>query len=276
MSPNASEARGFSLAEVLVALAVAGVLGVAVVRFYKDSYRTFSVQEQVTERDQNAHYVVNKFVEILQQAGAGLPDTGWSVITLPGGNLNIGVNPRGAEHFNGIAAAASNFVTVADAAPFKNTGNVLLNTTHVLIDFANPASATRRYAIDLAYNQLGFVNGIKDNSTRMDSIRLTTAVSLAVGDRVFGYREDLYLLSGGNLVVRPNGSPAAEMVLAENIDSLAFSFLDARGNPTTDWRIMRSASFAVRARTPRPDPRLPPPGYRRIVLPMNVSLRGRI
>jgi hypothetical protein len=257
-------------------MAVATILGVAVIRFYKDSFKTYSSQEQIAERNQNAHYVVNKFVEVLQQAGAGLPDTGWTVITLPGGNLNIGVNPRGAESFTGAPTALSRFVPIGDAAPFKNTGNVLLNTTHILFHNAIPRGPVTRVPIDLAYNSLGFVNGVKDNPAGLDSLRLTWSVSLSLGDRIYGYREDQYVLSGGNLLLRPNGNIAEQMVLAENIDSLGFTFRDARGNATTDWRVMRSASFAVRARTPRPDPKLPPPGYRKITLPMNVILRGRI
>ena len=69
-------------------------------------------------------------------------------------------------------------------------------------------------------------------------------MTLAVGDRIFGYREDYYLLSGGNLIIQPNGDAAAQMVLAENIDSLGVTFRNATGGATTLWKDMRSASFA--------------------------------
>ena len=259
-----------------MALVVAVILGLVGVRFYKDSFRTYSLQEQVSERDMNAHFVVTRIGDVLQQAGSSLPDSGWNVVTLPGGALNIGINPRGAEHFVTVAAASSSFIAVSDASMFANTGNVQLNTTHILIDFADPAKAIARYAVDAGYNSLGFRNGIKDNAAGMDSIRITAAVSLAMGDRVFGYREDRYVLSGGNLIVRPNGSTAGQMLLAENIDSLGVTFRDAQGRTTTSWPAMRSASVSVRARTPRPDPRLPPPGYRTVTLPMNIILRNRI
>lgn len=267
---------GFTIIEVIIAMVVATLLGVAVVRFYKDSYKTFSLQEQSAERDQNAHFLVNRFVEVLQQAGSALPDTGWTVIPGSGGVLTIGVNPRGAEHFNGTNTAFSNYIAVANATLFTNTANVLLNTSHVLIDYADPSVATARYAIDAGYNSLGFVKGVKNNSAGMDSLRVTTAVKLSVGDRIYGYREDQYVLVAGNLVIRPNGSTTGQMVLAENIDSVGFTFLDSRGIRTTAWRTMRSAAFTVRARTAKPDPKLPPPGYRKISLPMNVILRNRI
>lgn len=280
MSPSGSDTRpaegGFTLIEVVVTMVVASILGVAVVRFYKDSYKAYSVQEETAERDLNAHFVVNKFVEVFQQAGSALPDSGWTVLRRSGTALVVGVNPRGAEQFNGQAASLNNFISVSDAKQFANSANVLLNTTHVLVDYADPDEATEKVAIDEAYNSRGFVKGVKDNASGLDSIRVMSAVRLAVGDRIYGYREDHYLLDNGNLTIRPNGSVAAQMVLAENIDSLGVTFLDAAGRATTVWRNMRSAALTVRARTTRADPRLPPPGYRKITLPMNVILRNRI
>lgn len=279
MSPSVSErpARGFTLVEVMVTLVVATLLGTAVIRFYKDSYRTYSTQEQVSERDQNAHFVVTRFADLLQQSGSVLPESGWTVISQSSGALIVGLNPRGAEQFNGYAAGSSNFIPVGDAGQFANTANVQLNTSHVLVDFSNPASATVKLAIDGGYNSGGFVKGIKDNPTGLDSIRVTAPVALSVGDRIFAYREDHYLLTGGNLVIRPNGSTASEMVLAEHIDSLGFTFRDAKGNSTTSWKAMRSASFVVRARTSKVDPKLKTNGgYRLITLPMNVILRNKV
>ena len=141
-SPARSES-GFTLAEIVVAMVVASILVVGVVRFYKDSYKAYSISEQLAERDQNAHFVLNRFVEVLQQAGSSLPDTGWASLSKSGSTLIVGVNPRGAEHFVSVAAGYNNFVAVSDAAKFTNTSNVLLNTTHVLIDYARPHQADR-------------------------------------------------------------------------------------------------------------------------------------
>jgi type II secretory pathway pseudopilin PulG len=273
--PARAPAGGFTLVEILVGLVVGALVVVVAVKFYKDSYRTYSLQDQLQERDQNAHFVVNKFVEMLQQAGASLPDSGWTVISQAGGSTTIGMNPRSAEQFNGVDLANSYFIPVSDALQWTNSGNVLLNINHVLIDFSDPSSATRKYVIDAGYNSGGFANGIKNNPIGMDSIRITSRVRLTIGDRIYGYREDQFLLSGANLVVRPNGSSTAQMVLAENIDSLGIVFRGRNGAATTSWDQMRSASVTVRARTAHSDPRLPRDGYRKITLPMNVIMRNR-
>ncbi len=267
---------GFSMMELMVTMVVAVILGVTVVRFYKDSYHTYSMQEQIADRNQNAHFVLSKLVEVLQQAGSALPDTGWNVITISSGIITIGINPRGAEQFNGQDTPLGPFVAVSNAAQFKNSSNVLINTTHVLISYALSGKATEKIAIDDAYNSGGFVAGIKDNATGMDSIKLKSDVDLDVGDKIYGYREDQYVLSGGDLIIRPNADPTLDMVLAESIDSIGFTFLTRLGAKTTNWKMMKSASIVVRARTERVDAHLSPPDYHKISLPMNIMLRNKV
>jgi prepilin-type N-terminal cleavage/methylation domain-containing protein len=278
-APGRSPDGGFTLLELLIAM-VAGVLVTGgLVRFYKDSYRAYSMQDQIQERDQNAHYVVTRLTEILQQSGSGLPDTGWDMITLPGGGItSIATNPRNAMQFISYGLAGSQYVPVSDASQWKSVGNVLLNVRYALIDYANIARPTVKIGIDTLYNASGFSKGVKDNASGMDSIRLVAAVTLSVGDRVYGYREDQYLLGGAagtDLIIRPNGNAAEQMVLAENIDSLGFTFRNSAGAVVTTWKTMRSASLRVRARTAMPDKRIAGL-YRKLTLPMNVILRNRI
>jgi hypothetical protein len=264
------------LIELLITMVVAVLLGVALVRFYKDSSHAYSMQDQIADRNQNAQFTLNKMVELLQQAGSVLPDTGWPVIKVASGALTVGLNPRGAQQYNATDTPLSNFIPVMDGSKFVNTGNVLLNTTHVLVQFADPSKAVQKLNIDLGYNGNGFSAGVKSSGTGFDSVRVTTAIDLSVGDRIYGYREDEYSLSGSDLVIRPNGNAALQMVLSENIDSIGFTFLTAIGGATPNWKWMRSASITVRARTEKPDPKLPAPGYHKISLPMNVILRNKI
>lgn len=271
-------APGFTLIETLIAMVASVIIGVGVVRFYKDSYHAYSLQDQMQDRDQNAHFVVTRFTEIMQQAGSGLPDTGWTVVSQAAGVTTVAVNPRNAIQFVGTDTPNSQFIPISDATQWQSTGNVMLNVAYVLIDFADPAKAIIKRAIDTAYNVNGYVKGIKDMPAGMDTLRITLAVDLSVGDRVYGYREDQYLLAGTpktDLVLRPDGNAAAQMVLAENIDSLAFTFKDATGATTASWKSMRSAQITVRARTAISDPRVAG-GYRKITLPMNVILRNRL
>lgn len=266
---------GFSLLEACVAVGLSLLLGLIVHRFYRDAFHTYGQQEQIEERNQNANFTVSKMVEVLQQAGYGLPDTGFVSMTYVTGVLTLGKNPSGVQQFIGNNPPLQRYVRVDDATQFRTSSSPMLSVTHILVDYAGPP-APEKFQIDTNYNSSGFTKGLKNNTKGHDSIYLTTSVNLNVGDIVYGYREDQYLLQNDSLVVRPNGSATAQMVLAENIDSLGFTFLNAAGNPTTDWKAMRSASFTVRARTGRKDPRLKPPAYHKISLPMNVILRNKV
>jgi prepilin-type N-terminal cleavage/methylation domain-containing protein len=284
MSPSASDhsqARtrdgeaAFTLVEVMMAIVISSILGVTLIRFYKDSYRTYSQQEQVADRNLNGHYLVNKLVEVLQQAGSALPDTAWNVITVSGGTLTVAVNPRGAQELIAFDLPPSKRIPVSDASLYANTGNVMLNTNKVLIDYALAGKTSILCVIDQSLGSGGFVKGIKDTPTG-DTIAVQTVVDLSPGDKVFGYREDQYLLSGSDLIIRPDNNSAAQMVLAENIDSLGITFLNRAGGVTASWKTMKSASILVRARTEKKDPKLKPPNYHKISIPMNVMLRNKI
>ncbi len=266
---------GFTLLEVSIAIALSLGVGLIAHRFYRDSFHAYSMQEQIEERNQNANFTVSKLVEVMQQVGAGLPDTGWTTLTYSSGILKVGSNPTGVEQFVGNNPASMKYIRVDDASRFKSSTSPMLTPTHVLVKYASGAT-TLKFQIDTNFNDSSFIKGLKNNAAGYDSLRLTANVDLGVGDLVYGYREDHYLLTGDSLVVRPNGSLASQMVLAENIDSLGFTFRNSSGSATTIWKTMRSVSVSVRARTSKIDRHLKPPGYRKITLPMNVILRNKV
>jgi prepilin-type N-terminal cleavage/methylation domain-containing protein len=261
MWPSGSSVRsGFSLLEVLVALAAAGILLFGLTRFFKDSSHAYDMQSQIAERNQNAHFSVDFLTEALQESGANLPDTGIALITpsgaLPCGSITLGVNPRGGLYFISSASPANLFkVPVADTSSFEEA-------EYVLVDYLSPARATIKRPI----------SGKKKGAAgALDTLLLSIPLpyQLGIGDIVYAYKEDVLALSGGNLTV--DG-----VVVAENIDSLKFNFYDAARTATTAWSRMRSARIDVTARTARPDPGLSGDGYRRLSLNMTVFLRSRI
>jgi type II secretory pathway pseudopilin PulG len=279
MSPNDSSVKlhsqkGFTLVELGIVAVLSLIVGVTVVRFYRDSYHTYSMQEQIEERNQNANFTVSKMVEIMQQAGAYLPDSGWAAIRDSSKIIILGSNPGEVTQFIGTNPSSSQFVRLDDVSTLRNSSQPLLTSTHILVDTLGTGKIGK-FAIDTNYGSNGFVKGLKDKASGGDSLRLVSAVDLRLGDWVYGYREDQYLISTDSLVIRPNGNKTFQMVLAENIDSLGFTFRDIKGNPTTLWKDMRSVSLVVRAKTSKRDPRIPKPGYHLITLPMNVILRNK-
>lgn len=268
MSRKNSSQSGFSLLESVVGLGAGAILLVVATRFYKDSYRTYNLQEQVAERNQNAHYTVKKITEVLQQAGSDLPASGWDVITASGSPpiITVGSNPRGGVQFITSVAPAppTNKIPVSDTANFSKA-------THVLVDYLAAGVATVKAPIT---NRIaGIAAG--DPDTLVISPGLTTPLS--VGDMVYAYRIDAYLVSGTNLILRPEGDATKDMVLAENIDSLGVTFKKTDATTATTWSNMRSAVLGVRARTAVRDPRIKADsGYHKIRMTMNLLLRNKI
>ena len=142
------ECRGFTLMEVAVALAASGILLVGLARFFKDFNRSFNTQEQVSDRDLNAHYAVKRLSEALMAAGSGLPSKDWNLLTLPGGNPGnrfiLGVNPQGGVQYLPADIAGLVDVAVDDAKGFTKA-------TAVLADPQDPGLPSFKVSIATAF-----------------------------------------------------------------------------------------------------------------------------
>ena len=86
--------RGLTLIELLVGIAVSGVLIIGLVRFFKDSHRAVDSQDQLAERNQNLAYVLKKLSDRLMEAGSALPDSAWPVINISPSCLRIASTRR--------------------------------------------------------------------------------------------------------------------------------------------------------------------------------------
>jgi prepilin-type N-terminal cleavage/methylation domain-containing protein len=265
-SGHGGPCRGFTLMEVAVTVAASGILLVGLARFFKDFNRSFNTQEQVSDRDLNAHYTVKRLSEALMSAGSSLPSENWNLLTFPDGNpgdhIVLGVNPQGGVQYLPADIVALKDVPVEDAKGF-------LKATAVLADPQDPALPTLKVAIDLAYNSSGFVKGVKTTGSTA-VLHLVSGLTLRAGDAVYAYDEEDYRLLNGNLMLD-------NMVLAENIQSLAFTAYATNQTLNDLWSSMRSIKIKVTARTRNRDPRyLNNGGFRTIDLSMDVLLRNRI
>jgi prepilin-type N-terminal cleavage/methylation domain-containing protein len=263
---DSDTSRGFTLVEVTVALVASGILIVGLARFFKSFSRSFNAQEQVSDRDLNAHYAVKRLSEALMSAGSNLPAKNWPIITLPSGNpgsvIRIGVNPRGGVEYLSAPLAGALEVPVQDAKGFAKA-------TAILADPQDPLLSTAMVSINQAYSINGFVNGIKPIGDEA-ILRLASPVTLQAGDAVYAYDIDEYSLLNGNLMLD-------KMVLAENIQSLSFTAYTVGQVKTTAWSSMRSAKISVTGRTRSADPAVKiNGGYRLIDLSMDVLLRNRL
>lgn len=71
---SADEQRGFTLVELLIAMAIASVLGMAGVSLFSTSNWAYKVNEDVAEAQQNARVSMERLTKDIRAAGFGLPD----------------------------------------------------------------------------------------------------------------------------------------------------------------------------------------------------------
>jgi prepilin-type N-terminal cleavage/methylation domain-containing protein len=256
---------GFTLVEVLVTLIVSGILIVIASRTFRDFNHSFNLQGQISERDMNGHFALKRLSEALMEAGANLPTHGWNEIVLPEGNpgkrVLITVNPEGGLLYI-TAPVVSVELTINDPEGFHNASSILVVPEDKT---AVPYSVD----IDSKYNANGFVNGIKASPTST-VFRFSSTLNLAVSDAVYACDTEDYRLIDNKLMLD-------DMVLAEDIDDISFTFYSSEKKETDKWSEMRSGRIEVISRTRLPDPHLDKNGgYRKLTLSTGVLLRNKL
>ena len=253
---------GFTLMEVLIGVAVSGMLVLVVTRFFNDSHRAYNLQERLADRDANAQYVLKRLEERIMEAGANLPESGWPVIK-PGrdevSGFSMVINPHGGTQTFYSDVPASILVPIDDEAPFRNATAVLI--------LRGDKSVTK---VDIAtgYNMGAWSKGLKKGTAGPDTLRLAAPASFASGDALYAFSNEAYIIAGTDLSM-------GGMVLAENIEAVSLNFYDSTGSTTSDWNLMHSAKVSVTARTHMPDPGYQGDGYRRVTMNSEIRLRNR-
>lgn len=261
--------NGFTLIEVLIAVAISGIVVLGLARLYTAGLWSYNLQEQITDMHQNAHYTIKRLTEEMMQAGVDLPEKKLNVITRnPGDNDSVSllVNPRaGSYTFSANYNTTNQFIQLDDASGFAGADSV--------IKWKKSDSTTAFLRINTSYNTGNFVKGVNVASTP-DSIKLTADATFLSGDIIYPCFTRRYYRNGMNLCLNTNTN-----ILAENIDSLGIWFYDKNKSATNNWDNILFGRIFVRARTSLPDKGYRHPtfndGYRRVALSMDFRLRNK-
>ncbi len=263
MSPRNSE-RGLTLIEVTIGLVISGILLGSLVRLFRDSHRSFDLQEQLADRNQTLLYVAKRLGDRLMEAGTYLPDSTWTVISSLGQKdtvIKLSINPLGGIQQCDTTRTLVTRLPVDESKAFSGSSKLLLV-------YANKTKTPEILSIDTTFNEQDYKRGLKDMPNSPDTLLLTKAKSFAMGDMIYSFDEEIYRLNKGNLLL---GSE----VLAEGIDSIQIGTLDRDGKSTNSWTAIRSVTLQVMARTALAQPGLPDSGYRRASHSLKLRLRNR-
>jgi prepilin-type N-terminal cleavage/methylation domain-containing protein len=267
-----SNNRGFTLIEVLIGLGVSAILVLGLTRLLTATLNSYSLQDQLTEMNQNAKFAMKEISDVLMQAGADCQlvnsdtldkDTLIKVTgTQPCTSFTIKINPRGGFYtvtnaFKKTVAKCSVQVDNSWAFRFADKLGKIPESN------SSPSRSVVVYSldgIDSAHNKI-CITGVND--------------SFYVGDGLYSFCSQRYYLKGANLCLNSDTN-----VMAENIDSLKITFMDSSGTSTTSWNLMKSVMLVVEATTSVPDNRYVNPPWndhrRRLNLTYQFRLKNKV
>jgi len=269
------ESKGLTLTEVLVALVVSAILIAGLYRTFISQQKTYTVQEQVVDMQQNARLAINRMMKEMRMAGFGNvgmilpsatfgsktlsnainannPGTGVTVITV-GGSTTLAVEPT-----------ASNQIQVTSLT--DSQGNALFDTgnrKYVSVDGLEAFQVTN---VDTG-NKILTLNGNLTQGPKQNA-------------PVFALRAVSYQVDGGTFTLRRDENlGAGEETLIDNITGLQFQYLDASGSaigdPVANAADIRVIRVTVTARTSVSDPDYKSDGgYRMRTITSNINVRN--
>jgi len=264
--------KGLSLVELLVALVVSMILVAAVYRTFMSQQKTYMVQEQVVDMQQNVRSAISRMMREIRMAGfgnvptllpapfgaktlsnvitSGTPTGGLTVITV-GGTTTIAEDPTDYTHIKVTSLTDSQ-------------GNTLFDTGNRRYISVNGLEARQITAVD---------TGTKTLTLNADLVQ-----NPKLNSTVFALRAISYQLNGTSLT-RDENLGGGEAPVADNITGLQFEYLDKNGNtianPVTGAANIRVVSVSVTARTSTSDPDYKDGGgYRTRTITSNIRIRN--
>jgi prepilin-type N-terminal cleavage/methylation domain-containing protein len=253
--------NGLTLIELLIALVLSSILIAALYRIFISQHKTYGVQDQVADMQQNVRIAIGQMTREIRMAGYG----GNCLVVF--GNIN---------GFTDIITAADNSITIILA---DQVGILKQNT----MKGSNQLEVTNANKFNTYKKKYLCINGLNNyliQNVITDTITLTTSLSEdhVINEPVYLVKAITYTLglSGGKPALRRNeNTGGGAQPVAENIESLQFTYLDKNGNVTANPPDIRMVKVTVTAKTNRFDPEYKgEDGYRRRILSSHIKVRN--
>jgi prepilin-type N-terminal cleavage/methylation domain-containing protein len=273
---------GVTLIELLVAMVICAILIGAIYRIFISQQKSFVVQQDVVDMQQNARLAIIQMTREIRMAGFGavatvLPiqfvDQSGGTVTLNNiinldtpvpGALTIVEAGNEAAKLTSIAARPDNQITVSTLTDGR--GNALFDS-----------NAKRYVSIDgLECHEITSI----DSKTNTITLKDKLLYRHEVGTPVFAVRVITYQVvrqNGEPLLTRGENTGEGGQTIADNIESVQFEYYDAAGNLTTNVSNARTVGIFLTARTDQSDPNLKGgDGYRRRNISTFVQLKDMV
>ena len=265
--------KGLTLIELLVAMAISSILIAAIYRTFMGQHKTYTVQEQVVDMQQNVRVAINRMMREIRMAGFG--------------NVGDVLESGGVNGFTDVITPNDNTITIvggfrqistlaADAAVGQNK-ITLANAT----DASEFDGATHHHYISIGGLESNTVQSRTGADLTLDPNH-PLKVTHPAGTPIFKIHAIMYGLrddDGVRVLFRdlyPNTVSSQRDTVAENIENVQFEYFDADGNPPAVPANIRMVKVTVTARTSMSDPEFKggAGGYRRRTIASNILVRN--
>ena len=254
---------GFTLIEIMIALAIAGILLVSIYNLYISQSRTYTVQEQVSDMQQNARVAMDMISRDIRMAGFGQPS--WTTINGTSGITYKGINVTDGGTGNPDTLS---IVGCIDPPPGKLGSAAAANSTTITLqssDEANKFNITTKSDIFIGELENAKVTGISGAVLTIDTNPVQTGNqgttnAFPVGTNVYLVKRVTYTIDSTSLKRNENAGGGNDEV-AVNVEDLQVD--------DTDYPPI--IKLSITARTRNKDPNYTGDGYHRMKLPYDKN-----
>lgn len=263
--------RGVTLIELLIALVISAILVAGIYRVFISTQRSYTVQDQVAEMQQNVRAAINKMMREIRMVNFG------RIVSLNGGTFVSNILPMniGGQVFPDVLTTNPNDITVIGG--FEQIRRD--NGDPIVVASASGNQITLNFATDEfdgANNQFLSIGGEESFVVVSRSVRTLTLDRVPnnpVGHFIFKIRAVTYSLNG--LQLRRDIHVGPPQPLADNIENLQFQYFNASGAQTLIPNSTTSIQVTITARTKDPDPTYATDGgFRRRQIISTIQLRN--
>ena len=267
--------RGLTLIELLVALVISVLLIAGLYRTLIGQQKTYSVQEQVVDMQQNIRAAIHRMMTEIRMAGFGnvsmvLP------VTFTTGTFNhvLNLNTPTAGSLTIVSSVGGTSTLVAQGG--VNQNQIVVSTLtddqgNALFDTGN-----RKY-ISIGGLESHTITSI-DSGTKTITLNTPLIFYHPIGTSVYNVMALSYQIASVNgipTLLRNENRGDGAQPQADSIENLQFTYLDADGNPTANPADIRIITVSLTGRAESQDPNLKNgDGYRRRQIVSNIHLRN--
>jgi prepilin-type N-terminal cleavage/methylation domain-containing protein len=266
--------RGVTLIELLIALAISAILVAGIYRIFISTQRSYVVQDQVVEIQQNVRGAINKMMKEIRMVNFG------RIVSFEGGAFVSNLLPMSisGQLFSTVLTTNPNDITIIGG--FEQIRRD--NGDPIVIESASGNQITLNYATDKFdgdNNHFLSIGGEESFVVVSRNVRVLTLSGVPtnpVGHFIFKIRAVTYSLNG--LQLRRDIHVDPPDPLADNIESLQFQYFNANGGQILTPNSANSVSsiqVTITARTKDPDPTYGSDGgFRRRQIVSTIQLRN--